>query len=65
MALDDKFLQEALALLNDNDIKLGMLARYKLKSYAEEYRQKIKEDPETAKKVLEKINKAISKVLRG
>ncbi len=61
--LDEKFLQEALSLLNDNDIRLGMLAKYRLKSYAEEYSKKIKDDPETAKKILQKIHRSISKVL--
>ena len=63
MAIEQKFLIEALALLDDDDVKLGMLAKYRLRAYAEEYSKKIKEDPARAKKVLEKIQQAIEKVL--
>jgi len=61
--LNETFLQEALALINDSDVKLGAFTRYTLKSYAEDYSKKIKDDPETAKRMLQKIHKAVEKIL--
>ncbi len=61
--IEDLFLQEALELINDSDVKLGTFTRYTLRSYAEEYSKKIKDDPETAKRMLQKIQKAIAKIL--
>lgn len=61
--INETFLQEALALINDGDVKLGTFARYTLRSYAEEYSKKIKDDPEAAKRMLQKIQKAVAKIL--
>ena len=57
-------MKEALQLINDEEMRLGVLAKYKLKSYAEDYSAKIKDNPENAKKILKKINVAISKILK-
>lgn len=62
--IEDLFLQEAFALIEDKDVRLGTLARYTLRSYAEEYKTKIKNDPEYAKQLLLKIQKAITQVLK-
>ncbi|MBI4441470.1 hypothetical protein HY639_04845 [Candidatus Woesearchaeota archaeon] len=64
MAIDDKFLQEAMALIQDKDLRLGILAKYKLQSYAEDYSRKIKENPASARKVLLRIHKALAAVLQ-
>ena len=61
--IDEAFLQEALALINDNDVKLGTLTRYTLRSYAEEYSRKIKDDPAYAKQILLKIQRALVNIL--
>lgn len=63
-SIGEIFLKEALQLIDDEEMRLGVLAKYKLKSYAEDYSNKIQNDPDNAKRILKKINAAISKILK-
>lgn len=63
-SINEKFLTESLLLIEDKEINLGVFAKYRLTAYAEEYSKKIKDNPERAKRILQKIYAALTKVLK-